>query len=70
MREHQQHERHIIATRCIHFSLRFLDFSVQMTATTPGHNTLLSPDCDGKRSENAYFLGPSAAPVYCCSPAY
>ena len=56
LREHQHEEPHIIATRCMYFSSLFLFFSVKMTETTLV-NTVLSPDCDGKCSENAYFWG-------------
>ena len=55
LREHHE-ERHIIATRCMYFSWTFFLIFVWWPQQPPA-NTVLSPDCDGKWSENAYFLG-------------
>ena len=57
-REHQQHqERHIIATRCTYFSWLFLVFFCGDDRNHPRPIKVLSPDSDGKWSENASFLG-------------
>ena len=52
LREHQHEDRHIIAIRCVYFSW----LSLCRRPQPPLANAVLSPNCDGKRSENALLL--------------